>query len=406
MASFPGPVKSLALVVHDPKAHLLAKTKARVQEIQNWSIERFFKAQMADARLSTVYIWSYEDPWSGSDQKFFRRASGDFLQITEQGLQPPTVRSLILAGAAPSPQFGPGLPERFPGTMEDLLDGVRENEPCTVRETVRTTINNINYNGLQPFNKTANQISEGRSFLETRIDSRNEEGSGSTCIGMSLALLRQLLNRHHIEGMFAVQRKQGKDAFEHATVIIECTDGYVLLDPRSHPDWRIFPIPFGPPVTIQGQTFTAGKPRSQTPILQENDDGEFEYCTNIANGDDLVAKHFMMEGPFRRENPAVPISVYYLEGTKAGRSSRTIWVSILQATYTFKNDTIKNEPGRTVIISFREVLKDGCHTKLERFVAGDPPTYNIAIGSLHEDLVQFVRNASIIDAMFREIHSR
>lgn len=371
MTHIPDPVNSTALIVYTPSQHPLAQAHAYMEKMQNLFMERSFKTQMADCRLSAV-----------------------------------TVRALILAGAIPSPQIGPGLPERFPGTMEDLLDGVREDEPCTVRETVNRTVNNISYNGLQPFNKTAKQISDGRSFIETRIDSRNEEETGSTCIGMSHALLKQLSDQHGIEGMYAAQRKQGNAAFEHATVIVECTDGYVLLDPRSHPDYRIFPIPFDRPVSIHDKTFTAAESGSQIPIFQTGPEGEFEYCTNIANGDDLVTKHFMMEAPFNPpKDPAFPISAYYLNGDKAGRGSRTIWVSPLQAKFTFKNDTIEGGTERTAVISFKDVLKDGFRAQLERFyVAGKPPTFNIDVESLHEQLVQFVTNASIIDEIFHEIY--
>ncbi len=48
MTSFPDPVKSTALVVYDPKAHPLAKAKARMQEMQNLFMEKSFKAQFAD----------------------------------------------------------------------------------------------------------------------------------------------------------------------------------------------------------------------------------------------------------------------------------------------------------------------------------------------------------------------
>jgi hypothetical protein len=371
MTSFSDPVKSTALIVYTPTQTFHVQARADMEKMQNLFMERSFKTQMADCRLSAV-----------------------------------TERALILAGAMPSPQIGPGLPERYPGTMADLLDGVREDEPCTVKETVNRTINDISYNSLQPFNKTAKQISEGRNFLETRIDSRNEEETGSTCIGMSHALLKQLSDQHGIEGMFAAQRKKGK-AFEHATVILECTDGYVLLDPRSHPDYRIFPIPFDKSVTIHGTTFTAANPGSQIPIFQTDPKGEFEYCTNIANGDDLVAKHFIMEAPFNPpEDPAFPISAYYLEGEKTGRGSRTIWVSLLQAKLTFKNDTVEGGAERTVIISFKDVLKDSFRAQLERFyTAGKPPTFNIDVESLYAQLVQFVTNAGMIDEMFREIFS-
>ncbi len=369
MTFFPDSIKSTALFIYTPPHYSFKQAPGDKEKLQTIFMTASFKTQMADCHLSAV-----------------------------------TVRALILAGAMPSPQIGPGLPERFPGTMEDLLDGVREGEPCTIRETVHRTINSINYNGMQPFNKTAKQISEGRSFLETRIDSRDEEATGSTCIGMSHALLKQLADQHGIEGMFAAQRRPGK-AFEHAVVIVECTDGYILLDPRSHPDFRIFSIPFDHPFTIHNVTYTAAGPGSQTPIFQTNSEEEFEYCTNIANGDDLVTKHFMMEAPFDPpKDPAFPVSCYYLDGDKMGRGSRTIFVSPLNATFTFKNDTVEGKE-RTLIISFKDVLKDGFRAQLERFyVAGKPPTFNIDIESLHEQLVQFVKNAGIIDALFREIY--
>jgi len=376
MATNSDPVKtsqSTALVPYIPKEPLAFQARKMEARLNDLFMEKSFKAQVADCRLSAV-----------------------------------TVRALVLAGAVPPPQIGPGLPERFPGTMEELLDEVREDEPCTVRETITRTINGISYNGLQPFNKTVKQIQGGRSFLETRIDSRNEEESGSTCIGMSHALLKQLSDQHGIEGMYAVQRKKG-NAFEHATVVIECTDGYVLLDPRSSPDYRIFKVPFNGPVIIHGKTFAAAASGSQIPILQTDHEGEVEYCTNIANGDDIVAKHFMMESPFNappRKDPAFPISAYYLEGEKKGRGSRTIWVSPLKAKFTFTNDTIAGGPERTITMSFKDVLKDGFRAQLERFyMAGTPPTFNIDVGSLHEQIVQFATNAGIIDEMFREIYS-
>jgi len=373
MISFPEPFKSTALIVYTRPQPLDAEARALLEKMQNFFMERSFKTQMASCRLSAV-----------------------------------TVRALILAGAMPLKRIGPYLPNPFPGTMADLLDGVGKGAPCTVRETVNRTINNISYNSLLPFNKTAEQILEGRNFLETRIDSRDEEKTGSTCIGMSHALLKQLSDKHGIEGMYGAQRKKGNGgALVHATVIVECRDGYVLLDPISHPDHRIFPIPFGEQVTINGKTFTASNRGSQIPISQTERDEEFEYCTNIANADDIIAKHFIMEAPFNPpKNPAFPISAYYLEGEKAGRSSRTIWVSPLQAKFTFKNDTVKGDSERTLTISFKDILNDGFCAQLKRYyVAGKPPTFNIDVESLHKQLVKFVTNAKIIDLMFREIYS-
>lgn len=390
------------LVSYAPPARPAIMLRTLIARVSDASTQSSFSAQMADRHLHTAYVWSH------ADEEVFRTASGDFVQKTEEGLRSPTVKSLVLAGALPFAERSPSLLAPYPKTMGELLDEVHPGDACTVSKTIHTTLNQISYNGLQPFNKTAAQMAEGIDFLNTKIDSRNEEATGSTCIGLSHTLIQQLQNNHGIQAMFAVQRKQGQNAFEHAVVIIECSDGYVLLDPRSNPNDRIFPILFGQSVTMSGQTFTAAGPGCPTPIFQSNDDEEYEYCTNVTNGDDLVTKHFIMEGPFNPpQDPAFPVSAYYLKGPKAGRGSRTIWVSLLKAKFTLKNDTIVDpkDPERTTTVSFQDALQSDFHTQLARFyVAGSPPTFNITVDSLHEDLVQFVHNAEIINDIFQEIH--
>jgi hypothetical protein len=398
----------MPLVPYTPPVRPAIMLRTLIARVSDACTQSSFSTQLEDRHLHTVYVWSH------GDEEVFRTASGDFVQKTEEGLRSPTVRSLVLAGALPSPERNPTLPAPYPHTMGQLLYEMRPGEPCPVSKTIHTTLNQISYNGMQPFNKTAEQLAEGIDFLNTKIDSRNEEETGSTCIGLSHTLIQQLHDKHGIEAMFAVQRKQGQNAFEHAVVIIECSDGYVLLDPRSNFNNRIYPVRFGQSVMMCGQTFTAAGPGSPTPIFQSkpifqsNDDEEYEYCTNVTNGDDLVTKHFIMESPFDPpQDPAFPVSAYYLKGPKAGRGSRTIFVSPLKAKFTFKNDTLAPEdPERTTVISFQDALQSDFHARLTRFyVAGAPPTFNIKLDSLHEDLVQFVHNAEIINAIFQEIHT-
>ena len=110
----------------------------------------------------------------------------------------------------------------------------------------------------------------------------------------------------------------------------------------------------------------------------------------------------MMEAPFLPpNNPAFPITAYYLEGKKAGLGSRTIWVSPLKAKLTFKNDTVAGVE-RTAIISYQDVLKSGFRDRLEHFYKGKF-TFNMDLESLHEQIVQFVKNADITDKMFRDL---
>ena len=424
MAHFSDPVtsQSTALVPYVPKMDPSVQMKTLLERTHDLAMEKSFKIQKADSQLRSAYMYSYTDHDAHEDRHVFRAASGNFIHQGERGPQEATVRSVILAGALPSPQIGPGLPPQFPDTMEKFLDDVRDvhggGDPCSVRQTVNLTINNINYNGLQPFNKAAKQVSEGTDFLDTQIDSHNEEETGSTCIGMSHAILKQLREKHGVEGAFAAQRQRGRDALEHACVIVECMNGYVLIDPRSFPNERIFEVPHNRSVIINGKTFTGDKPRSTTPVIEthpyteERPEMEFEYCTNIANSDDIIAKHFMMEAS------SFPVAAYFqeehiathyekAEHKKAGKGANTIWVSLLRPAFTFVNETLqKGDAGkRKEEIGFQDVFKDNFPSRLKRFnQAGRPPTYNIDLEFLNNQLVRFVNNAPIINRIFHEVY--
>ena len=369
MTSFPDSLKSTALAVY-PQQQLPAKqARISMQRMQDIFIRSSLKTQVADCCLSAFPI-----------------------------------RALILTGAFPSPQVGPALPKPFEGTCVELLDGMHEDAVCTVRETVHATIDALDYNGLPPYIKTLEQLAEGRSFIETRIDSRNEE-PGSTCVGRSHALLKTLKTKHGIEGMFAAQRKQGHQAFCHAAVIVECRDGYVLLDARDAPNLRIFSIPFEQRTKQGDISHSASMPGSTIPVsvtyTNETQEETFEYCTNIANGDDLVMKHFIMEAPFEPpNNPAFPISTYYPKGG----ASKCIWISLLQSKLTLKNMTLsKGNKDRTDEISFQEIQDGRLPSRLQRFYySGMPtPTFHIPFDVLHEQLVKFVKNAEVIKQIFQ-----
>lgn len=251
------------------------------------------------------------------------------------------------------------------------------------------------------------QLADGKSFRETRIDSRNEE-PGTTCVGMSHALLKTLRDRHGIEGMFAAQRQQGAQVFCHAAVIVECHDGYVLLDARDSPDHRIFSIPFEQIIRQDNISLSASGSGSTIPVsvTYTNGDAEetFEYCTDIANGDDLVMKHFMMEAPFvPQDKPAFPISVYYPNGG----ASKCIWVSLLQSKLTLKNMTLpEGEKGRTDEISFQEIREGHLHSRLKRLYDSGMPTFHTPFDMLHAQLVKLVENADVIKQIFQDVRHK
>jgi hypothetical protein len=265
----------------------------------------------------------------------------------------------------------------------------------------------LDYNGLPPFIKMLHQLRDGSSFLETEMDARGEE-PGTTCVGMSHALLKQLKDKHGIEGSIGVLRNPTHPSFCHAAVIVECRDGYVLLDPNSNPSQRIFPVSFEQTTKFGSLSFSGGAPGSLTPIAMTltNDKGEgetFQYCTNIANGDDLVMKHFMMEAPFEGASPAFPVSSYYPNG----KGCKTVWVSPLQSKITLKNMTLPNtDPGRTVEISFQEIQEGLLRSRLESLYNAGQPTFHIPLEELHEQLTRFVSNAELINQIFRDVRLR
>jgi len=365
MASSSNPVKSTALIAYAPEGQPWTQAKKRrVREIDEVAT-RSLNLQLTDSRL----------------------------------LPSPLSRECILAGAFPRPLLGPGLPTPYPGTREEFMR--------TVGETVHATVNGLDYNGLQPFLKTIEQMHNGSSFLETTMNARGEE-PGTTCIGMSHAMLKQLGAVHGIEGSFAVHRQVGQFSFVHAAVIVECSDGYVLIDPNSNPNERLFSIPFHASLTKGALSFTAAGPGSFIPLSVTYtcpgvEDRTFEYCTNIANGDELVAKHFMMEAPFVGDNPAFPVSAYHPDG----RGSKTVWVSPLASKLTLKNTTLaKEDPARTDEISFDEVRQGQLRPKLKRLYDNGQPSFHIPLDTLHQQLITFVENAATVDKVFRDVRHR
>ncbi len=357
MASSTNPVKSTALIPYAPEDQPWTQAKKqRVREIDEVAT-RSLNLQLTDSRL----------------------------------LPSPLSRECILAGASPRPLLGPGLPTPYPGTRDDFMR--------TASETVHATLNGFDYNGLQPFLKTIEQMQNGSSLLETTMDARGEE-PGTTCIGMSHAVLKQLKALHGIEGSLAAKRQVGHFAFEHAAVIIECRDGYVLIEPNSNPNQRFFSIPFHGSLQTGALSFTAAGPGSSIPL---SINGIAEYCTNIANGDELVAKHFMMEAPFMGKDPAFPVSAYYPNGD----GSKMVWVSPLRSKLTLINATLaKGDPARKHEISFDEVRQGELRPRLEQLYDKGQPSFHIPLDTLHHQLITFVENAAMVDQMFRDVRYR
>lgn len=228
------------------------------------------------------------------------------VQIRDSKLLSSTLRDRILVGRYANLEVGMGLPAPYPGTMQEMLH--------LGRDTVNQVIDNLDYNGNMPYLKVIDQLAMGKTFAEVTIDSRNEE-YGSTCVGMSHEIVKNLKDKHGIEGVLAFQRQGPTQPLEHATVVVECSDGFVLFDPRPDPKGRIFPIPFGERRHYPGFSITASYRGSTTPLILKDSMRDLEHCTNVSNGDDLVMKHFMMEAPFLPGHEYFPIATYILDGS-------------------------------------------------------------------------------------------
>lgn len=276
-----------------------------------------------------------------------------------------------------------------------------------VEHTVHETLSQLDYNGLQPFLKMFDQLEEGRSFQEATIDSRGEEAEGSTCAGMSLALLKNLKDEHGIEGMFAALRKGCGQPFEHAAVIVECADGFLFIDPRAVPEDRIFSAPLEGTKEYKYFTLEGSKAGSPFPIkmiykkTEDHPEEVFEYCTNAANGDGLVMKHFIMEATNHPPHDFIPISCYHLDGAKR----KYILVCPNQSKIVLKDENTTKE-FKTKEIPFEEIMKEGFEEELKEFMA---PNYCAAVPGFHAPLelicrqiTQFVSRQSTLKELFKQ----
>ncbi len=263
------PIKSTALALCKPPQQPLVQVRTYMRKMQNLFIERSFKTQITDCRL----------------------------------LHPISIRERILSGRYAHLTIGPGLPKPFNGTRKDLLD--------IIEKTVHKAVDRMDYNGIHPYLKILDQWEKKGNFRDVRIDSQNEE-YGSTCVGMAHAILQDLKDQHNIDGMMAYRRESPAHPLKHSAAIIECSEGFVLLDARSNPKTRIFSVgPFGGNVQYPGFTITASHSGSTTPLTLKCQNGQgFEFCTNVGNGDDLVIKHYAMKAPFESGHEYVPIVTY------------------------------------------------------------------------------------------------
>lgn len=290
-------------------------------------------------------------------------------------------------------------PEPYKGQCHKLIS--------TISRTVEETSNGWDYNGLPPYLETIRQMESGKSFTDTYLEASHNEAPATTCVGASRILLKQLKKRHGVEGMLAGMRRHGqRRPFCHAAVIVQCQDGYVLIDPYLASSKRILSLGFNQ--TIKPNSYTcaaASLPGADIPIqLTYNGEEVLTYHTHLANIDDLVFKNYMMEivmqPPPPGQYPAFSACVYDYR-PKQKKIIKCILISPLASKLIFKDLTVREEgPGRTTEISFQEaVLTDKLSSTLKHFYSTHP-TFRIKQEKLYQQLLEFVQKAAIINQTF------
>jgi hypothetical protein len=302
-----------------------------------------------------------------------------------------TIQAHMAAGNFPRPEIGTSLPTPFQGTGAELI--------TLIKETVITTMRNLDYNGLRSFLKILDQLKGGKTLREVKIDSQNEE-QGAACTGISHAFLKNIKENHNIDGSLSFVRIRNGHKFVgnewgiyHAAVIVECNDGFVILDPDELREYQTFHfMPFGKTLTYPGGvSVTAAMPGSFTPIRVNGNDpkwGKFEetYFTHIANGEDLVVKHACM----KLLADKIPI-VAYDRGD--GHKRKAILIYPTQSKIVLKDFEEAQKGNREKEIAFTSIRKEGLLSRLQAFMSPKCPLlpdFNTPAATLHQHILTFV----------------
>ncbi len=280
----------------------------------------------------------------------------------------------------PSPQHTVPFPPSFEGTCLDLVE--------RIGETVHRTVGRMDFDGLKPYLKLFDQMKQGISAPECVIDC-NDEAGGSTCVGMSLQIIKKLEKTYKIKGVLAVERPNASYFFGHASVIIPCEDGYVFLDPRSNPDHRIFSVPYGSTSKYKDFVLTAGKKGASPALILKNQIAEqeesFEYFIDVANGADIVAKSYL----FKSVDEMIPIAAYKPDGSPL----KSIKIIPSESMILFKDHVA----GKEKLTTFEWVDHPSFAQNLETFMGSD---FHMSTETAYKEISSFVAQQSKLAKAF------
>src|SRR5437870_5731434 len=91
----------------------------------------------------------------------------------------------------PKPIYSNAPVKKFAGNSEALIQ--------KVQGTVNRVLDGMDFNGLPPYLKIIDQLEKGTPFAKCTLTGDNE-GSATTCVGMSKQVLEKIREEQGVEG--------------------------------------------------------------------------------------------------------------------------------------------------------------------------------------------------------------
>jgi hypothetical protein len=277
-----------------------------------------------------------------------------------------------------------------------------------VNDTVHATLAQFDFNSLRPFLNLLRQINIGTSFRDASLKLFGEE-QGTTCFGVSRALLKSLKQEHGVEGSLAVNRDCLMHTFHHSAVVVECSDGFVFIESTYAPVLSSYPFgqvrPFG-----ERYFMRASQPGSTIPLTLVLPSIErehrmlpastLEFCTNIANPEDLALKRYVIGCLW---DPAQCIKIGRFDEDR--RLRKFVSISLLQSKGILDTLDASGEH-RTKDVSFHSILTGDGLREMMDFIGPryclSTPGLNTPLNILRQQVVEVVSQAERLTNLFHQ----
>lgn len=182
-----------------------------------------------------------------------------------------------------------------------------------IEPSVEETLDALDYNGLNSLAELAKYLEEHASekecvaFRRFKASCLNDDVNyqGSSCVGLSLAVLKKLKDKFGIEGDLIIEKKSCQSAFHHGAAIIPCKNGWILIETNNAKGERLILIPPSLPKrhfdsTLKSSTsWSDGSRGKLSPIFYKfYASHRSEYLQTLANADSLVMSKYILRNNF------------------------------------------------------------------------------------------------------------